>query len=68
MSNRTVTSFLLGLTALPILFFVMEISITSYRRDHDVGSVPFKALREELQGPRNSTLGFQKIFYINLPE
>lgn len=75
MSKRTVAAFLLGsltMTILLIHFFVMEIPITSYWRDSDMHSVRTEALRQEPpgqeQGPRNSTLGFQKIFYVNLPQ
>ena len=68
MSKRTVTGFGLGSLILLITFFVMEKPTTGYWRGGGVHSVIAKDLREESQGPRNSTLGFQKIFYISLPE
>lgn len=81
MSRRAVVGFLLGSLTMMVLlvhFFVTDLSIPTYWRDGDISPEPMDPPpmdpppHEEFpdlnQGPRNSTLGFQKIFYLSLPE
>lgn len=70
MSRRVVAGSLFALTAVFLL-----LQLVWLKTDAPVfipGDVPIEAPREEPpnlgHGPRNSTLGFQKIFYIGLPQ
>ena len=75
--RHTVAVFVFGsltISALLVYLLVMNIAVPEYVTDDEGSPIVVSTQTPQMefpdigQGPRNSTLGFQKIFYISMPE